>query len=234
MPSAVALIPAYQAAATLAGVLGDLTAAWKEGRSDVPSIVVVDDGSTDDTAGVASQAGVDVVKHGRNLGKGAALRSGLERARELGARVAVAVDADGQHPAREALRLLNHEAAESALVLGIRDLAEAGAPRANRFSNAFSNVWLSGFAGRWLRDTQCGLRRYPVQETLALGARANGYGFEAEVILRAARAGWRIEQVPVSVFYPPESLRTTHFHSVRDPFRIVMRVLYTAATASRQ
>lgn len=234
MPSAVALIPAYQAAATIAAVLDDWARVWRERGVDAPRVIVVDDGSTDDTAGVAARAGAEVVRHAKNLGKGAALRSGLGRARELGADVAVALDADGQHPAAEAMRLLDHEAGVSALVLGIRNLVEAGAPRANRFSNAFSNVWLSGFSGHWLRDTQCGLRRYPVRETLALGARANGYGFEAEVILRAARAGWRIEQVPVTVVYPPESLRTTHFHSVRDPFRIVMRVLYTAATASRQ
>jgi glycosyltransferase involved in cell wall biosynthesis len=183
---------------------------------------------------VAPRLGVHVLRHSKNRGKGAALRSGLARAKSLGARVAVTLDADRQHPIEEALHVLDHDAPPAALVLGVRDLAAAGAPRANQFSNAFSNVWLSAFAGRRLADTQCGLRRYPVTETLALGAKANGYGFEAEVILRASRAGWPVVQVPVRVFYPPEHERVSHFHSVRDPFRIVMRILYTAALATRR
>jgi hypothetical protein len=84
-----------------------------------------------------------------------------------------------------------------------------------------------------LADTQCGLRRYPVRETLGLDVRASGYGFEAEIILRAARAGWDIRQVPVQVIYPPEGERSSHFHAVRDPARIVARVLHTVATAPR-
>jgi hypothetical protein len=142
----------------------------------------------------------------------------------------VTVDADGQHPPDQAVRIAFHRAAPSTLVLGVRDLVDAGAPRANRFSNAFSNAWLSWFSGVRLLDTQCGLRRYPVRQTLDLGVRASGYGFEAEVILRAARAGWLIEQLPVRVIYPPEPERTTHFRSVRDPARIVLRILYTVAT----
>jgi hypothetical protein len=144
--------------------------------------------------------------------------------------MAVTVDADGQHPADEAARIAFHSAPDDTLVLGVRDLAHAGAPRANRFSNAFSNAWLSWFSGHRLLDTQCGLRRYPIRKTLDLGVRAAGYAFEAEVILRAARTGWRIEQLPVRVIYPPEHERVSHFHPVRDPARIVVRVLYTIAT----
>jgi len=127
--------------------------------------------------------------------------------------------------------MLLDPAPDHALVLGVRDLVAAGAPRVNRFSNGFSNFFLELFSGRHLADTQCGLRRYPVAATLALGVRADGYAFEAEVILRAARAGWAIVQLPVRVVYPPEHERITHFHPVRDPTRIVLRVLHTVATA---
>jgi hypothetical protein len=92
-------------------------------------------------------------------------------------------------------------------------------------------VFRSLFSRRRLTDTQCGLRRYPVDATLALEPRETGYGFEAEVILRAARAGWCIVEVPVRVIYPPEHERVSHFHVVRDPARIVFRVLHTFATA---
>jgi hypothetical protein len=157
----------------------------------------------------------------------------LAHAQRLGASIAVSVDADGQHPASEALKLALHPAPSSALVLGVRDLLVAGAPTANRFSNAFSNLFLSMVLLRKLRDTQCGLRRYPVHESLALGTRSSGFGIEAEIVMRAARAGLRIEQVPVDVLYPPEDERRSHFKSVRDPTRIVFRVLHTLATARR-
>jgi glycosyltransferase involved in cell wall biosynthesis len=227
----IAIMPAYQAEASVGALVRELMGAWP--LTGIPRVIVVDDGSTDDTAAAAQDAGAMVVRHAQNSGKGAALRSGLRRALVLGADVAVTVDADGQHPPEEALRLATLPVSSDTLVLGVRDLVGAGAPRANQFSNGFSNVFISWFSGRRLLDTQCGLRRYPVQRTLALEVRASGYGFEAEIILRAAHAGWDIEQVPVRVIYPPESERVSHFHSVRDPARIVARVLHTFATAPR-
>jgi len=232
--SALAIIPAYQAAATVAEVVSAVRSAWQAALGELPRVIVVNDGSTDATTREAQRAGAEVLEHPSNRGKGAALRTGLAHALALGATVAVTLDADGQHPASEAVRVLLHPAPPHALVLGVRDLLGAGAPRANQFSNAFSNAWLSAFARRKLLDTQCGLRRYPVPQTLALDARANGFGFEAELVLRAARAGWPIEHLPVRVIYPPAGERTTHFHPWRDPFRIVLRVVYTAATAGQK
>jgi glycosyltransferase involved in cell wall biosynthesis len=224
------VVPAFEAARTVGDVVRGLRAAWP---SDDP-VIVVDDGSNDDTRGEAERAGAVVVRHAKNLGKGAALVTGFRRALELGADTVVSVDADAQHPPDEAARLASWNAPGDALVLGVRDLAGAGAPKANQRSNAFSNLVLSAFARRHLSDTQCGLRRYPIRETLALGVGGRGYSFEAEALLRAARAGWRIDEVPVRVVYPPESERVTHFHVVRDPTRIVARVLVTVATTRRR
>src|SRR5262249_36536327 len=144
------------------------------------------------TAEEAERAGAVVVRHSANRGKGAALRTGFEHARRLGARAVVTVDADGQHPIDEAVRLAVAPEPRRALVLGVRNLVEDGAPRANRFSNGISNFFLSLFSGRELHDTQCGLRRYPLPESLELGARDDGYAFESEFVLRAARAGWNV------------------------------------------
>ncbi len=163
-----------------------------------------------------------------------AIRRTGERALALGATTAVTVDADGQHLSDEAVKLSLHDAPKDALVLGVRDLARDGAPRANRFSNGISNFFLSRFTKRSLHDTQCGLRRYPLAATLALGGKDDGYAFEAECVLRAARAGLPIVEVPVRVYYPPEETRVTHFHSVRDPARIVYRVVATLATTRDQ
>jgi glycosyltransferase involved in cell wall biosynthesis len=226
------VIPAYEAANSVAAVVRDLRR--ELGQNTTAPIVVVDDGSRDGTSEAAVSAGARVVRHAHNRGKGAALNSGFAALAELGESAAVCVDADGQHPAEEAVRVARCAAPREALVLGVRDLARDGAPKKNRFSNGFSNRFLSFALGRTLSDTQCGLRRYPLPETLTLGSRASGYGFEAEVILRAVRLGWQIVELPVRVIYPPERERVTHFHSVRDPARIVYRVLFTLATAPRQ
>ena len=102
---AVAIVPAYQAGHSVGRVVSDLFRAWPRELGD-PAVLVVDDGSSDSTARSAEQAGATVIRHDRNRGKGAALKTGLFRARSLGAKVAVTVDADGQHPASEAMRVL--------------------------------------------------------------------------------------------------------------------------------
>lgn len=223
------VVPAYDAARTLPAVVEDLRAALPECEG---SILVVDDGSTDGTGALATELGCRVVAHGRNRGKGAALRTGLATAEATGHLVAITVDADGQHRGADARELVRASADPEALVLGIRDLAGAGAPRANRFSNGISNAFLSRFAGRTLHDTQCGLRRYPVARALALGTRGEGYDFEAEVLLRAVWSGVPVVEQAIQVIYPED--RTTHFHVVRDPWRIIRTVVRTLAEHRRR
>jgi glycosyltransferase involved in cell wall biosynthesis len=222
---ACAIIPAYDAERDLGDVVREAVAIWPVQRA----VIVVDDGSADRTQDLARSAGAIVLRHPINRGKGAALRTGMEHAMRAGFDVAVTIDADGQHPPSEALRLLDAEPDPDALVLGVRDLRAAGAPRANQISNRISNFFLSLFARRRFADTQCGLRRYPLRRTLELGVRDEGYAFEGEVILRAIAGRVRIAEVPVRVIYPPENQRITHFHSVRDPARIVVRVVKTLA-----
>lgn len=227
MPAAY-LIPAYQAAASVGTLISGLRQLDPQA-----AILVVDDGSTDHTAEVARSAGASVESHSRNLGKGAALLTGLRwlQAREF--TTATSVDADGQHRPEDAFRLAHHAAPSYSLVLGVRDLKRDGAALPSRFSNAFSNLWVSCFSGQRLGDTQCGLRRYPVAETLALGARARRFDFESEVIVRAARRRMPIVEIPVSAIYPPGDERVSHFHVVADPARIVLRLVQTAATVRR-
>lgn len=211
-------MPALDAARTLDAVV-------RAAREQVPVVIVIDDGSRDDTAAIAERAGATVVRHPQNRGKGAALKSGLEWARAHGYEMAVSLDADGQHPPDQIPLLLSASSDPGALVLGIRDLAGAGAPRANQMSNGFSNWFLSTVTRTRLRDTQCGLRRYPVRRTLDLAVRDDAFGFETEVLLRALKSHVPIVQVDVDVLYPLD--RTTHFDSRRDPWRIVGRVLRT-------
>jgi glycosyltransferase involved in cell wall biosynthesis len=223
---ACAIVPAFDAAATVSAAVEDLA------RSLGVPIFVVDDGSTDGTRDAALRAGAHVLRHEHNLGKGAALRTGLTEAARQGYRVAVTADADGQHPGGSASVVMGASADATALVLGVRDLIRDGAPSSNRFGNAVSNFFLSTFAGRRLEDTQCGLRRYPILETLALGVRANGYAFEAEVVLRALARGLPLVEVPVSVYYAGQV--RSHFRRVVDPCRIVVTVAKTVVELRTQ
>jgi len=222
------LIPAYQASRSLKRVLDDLRALDPEG-----ALLVVDDGSTDGTGDIARAASIDVVTHDENRGKGVALKSGFAWLAERGFETAVTVDADGQHRAEDAVMLAKHSASPKAIVLGIRDMKRDGAPGPSQFSNRFSNWWVSFFAGQQLSDTQCGLRRYPLHATLELGSDARGYGFECDMLVRAARRGIPIVEVPVHVIYPPKAERVSHFHVVADPTRIVIRLVHTALTVKR-
>jgi glycosyltransferase involved in cell wall biosynthesis len=222
-----AIVPALDAASTVGHVVDDVSHVL-----DIP-VVVVDDGSSDATGYVAGAHGAIVLHHERNRGKGAAILSGLREAERRGFEAALTIDADGQHPAASGRDVLSGSDDPRALVLGVRDLVRDGAPRSNRFGNGVSNFFLSAFAGTRLQDTQCGLRRYPVRETLALPMRAHGFAFEAEVILRALAARLPVVEVPVRVVYPAESERVSHFHTVRDPARIVATVVRTVVDLRR-
>lgn len=217
------LIPAWQARDTITAVVQALAELWpgQEGRAGV---IVVDDGSTDATAERAREAGALVVCHGRRQGRGAALRTGLRVARDLELDAVVSVDADGQQAATEVKRVADYPCDARALVLGVRDLRAAGAPRTSRISNRVSSFLLSVCTGRVLADTQCALRRYPVRETLAMDPRDSGYGFDAEVLLLAVRAGLPVVEVPL---HSASTARPPHFRAVRDPARIMARVIYT-------
>jgi hypothetical protein len=220
---ACALVPAYDAAGSVADVVRALVTIWP----DPQAVFVIDDGSHDATAAEAERAGARVLRHAVNRGKGAALRTGLLAAHEAGFDAAVTVVADGQHPPADALRVLAHPAPAGSLVLGTRDLVKAGAPRPNQLSNRISNFFLSRFARTTFADTQCGLRRYPVAATLAADGGACGYAFEAEIILRLLASGVPVVEMPIDVVYPPEDERLTHFDSVRDPARIIRCVVAT-------
>jgi glycosyltransferase involved in cell wall biosynthesis len=213
-----ALIPAYQAAATIGDVVRGV-------KNVLPAVVVIDDGSTDATAAAARAAGAEVVRHAQNRGKGAALVTGFTHLAAAGASHALTLDADGQHLPSEIPKLLAASArAPRALVIGVRQKEGHTIRGINRFGNWVADRIMTRIAGTTLPDTQSGFRVYPVAATLALGAEGSRFDFETEILLRAARAGIPLEGVPIVVHYPPVAERVSHYRPWVDTLRIIRTV----------
>ncbi len=214
-----ALIPALDCAATIGEPV-------RGAAEHVERVLVVDDGSRDETAEVARRAGAYVLVHAENLGKGAALVGGLRRLGEQGFTHAVTLDGDGQHYPSEIPKVLAEaEAHPGAFVVGARQLEEQEVAWINRFGNGFANLWLWIASGRDLGDTQSGFRVYPIDATLALQPVGQRFDFETEILIRAARAGHDVRSVPVRVFYAPPGVRQTHYDKLWDTLRIIRIVL---------
>jgi hypothetical protein len=136
------------------------------------------------------------------------------------------MDGDGQHLADEVPALLETSArAPHALIIGARQVDAAEVTPIRLFGNRFANRWVEIASGVSLPDPQSGFRVYPMPETLALGARADHFAFETEVLIRAARGGLRIVSVPVRAYYPPPEVRVSHFRPFVDTVRIIAVVL---------
>ena len=188
-------------------------------------MLVVDDGSHDDTAGVARAHGADVVSHGRNRGKGMALLTGMRTLHALGFTHALTMDGDGQHLAREIPTLLAAaEADPTAIVIGVRRRGDQEVAGINLFGNRFANLCVRSAAGVPLPDTQSGFRVYPLATMLRLPKQGEHFEYESSSIIFAARARVPICSIPVDVYYPPVAERRSHYRKVVDTLRIIRAV----------
>jgi glycosyltransferase involved in cell wall biosynthesis len=207
------VIPVYNHGASVAAVVRQAV------QCGFP-IIVVDDGSTDGGCDdLESIPNIRVVRHSRNLGKGAALRTGMQAAAES-VRWAICMDADGQHYPGDMLQLVDAIPAGSrpVIVIGRRQAME-NAPWTSRFGRKFSNFWVWVASGVALSDSQSGFRIYPLPEVFDLGVRAGRYQYEIEVLARASWQGMPIVEVPVSVSYAPGGGRISHFRPWVDFLR---------------
>jgi glycosyltransferase involved in cell wall biosynthesis len=207
-PSIVALIPAHDEAPRIGPVV-------RAALAHLP-VLVVDDGSTDDTAGVAEAAGATVLSQHPNQGKGAALRSGFARAIADGALAVVTLDADGQHDPGELPRFLEAEGTRPAeLIVGARDFCRL--PLVRRLSNAAGTVLLSAAVGRWIPDNQSGYRLVGRRLMAAmLASREDGFAFEVEMIAVCLREGWPIRWLPISTIYGEERSHIRPLRHLRE------------------
>lgn len=183
----------------------------------LPTVLVIDDGSADDTARVASDAGAAVVKHGKSQGKGAALQTGWNWARERKLQWTLTMDGDGQHSSADIPAFLQRaEQTDADLVIGNRMTHPRGMPGIRRFVNRWMSARISELAGSDFPDSQSGFRLIRLEALPDLPATIQHFEIESEVLLAFARAGRRVEFVPIQVIYKTEQSK---IHPIIDTVR---------------
>jgi len=172
-------------------------------RKHVDTVIVVDDGSADETAQIAEAAGAVVIRHEKNLGKGAALSSGFEEARKMSPRAVVVLDGDGQHHANEIPLLLQPVLqGDAEMAVGSRFLeAEPGVPHVRRLGLRAITLLSNLGSGVSLSDSQMGFRAFSGEAVQRMFWRAQGFSVESEMQFLAQHLGLRISEVPVSIDY---------------------------------
>jgi glycosyltransferase involved in cell wall biosynthesis len=211
-----AAIPAYQAGPSVGGVVEGVLRL-------LPEVLVIDDGSTDETAEAARRAGARVVSLPCNQGKGVALATAFRDLFGRGFTAVVTLDADGQHLPQEIPKLL--AAAPGAdLVLGVRDHLFAQMSAVRRASNRLSSAAISFAAGQTLCDIQTGFRVYSGRLIAAVGFPEARFEAESAVVVRASRAGFRIVTVPVQLGFA-DGRTTSHYRPLVDSLRIARAVV---------
>jgi len=216
------VVPAFQAATNVGAVVARTLATVPAAR-----VIVVDDGSTDGTGSAASAAGATVVRHETNLGKGAALRTGVAEAAACGAgggrwgggraSVIVTLDADGQHPPEEIPRLVAPVAAGRAdLVLGARERTVA-MPFGRRLTNRLSAALASRIGGQPISDAQTGFRAFTGEVAALVRPAESHFEYETAFLLEALARRIRVASVAIPTVYDGAP---SHFRAVADTWRL--------------
>ncbi len=208
-----ALIPAYNEAERVGAVVAAT-------RAYLP-VLVVDDGSADDTAILAEDAGATVLRQSPNQGKGAALRAGFRWALEAGYEAVIMLDADGQHDPAEIPRFLQTYTAQGAdLIIGERTFRQMPFPR--NLSNTIGRWLFSWALGQPVRDNQSGYRllsRRMMEATL--DSHEQGFEFEVEMIVTCVQRGYRLAGVPIRTIYAGEKSHIKPLHQTVHFLRVV-------------
>jgi glycosyltransferase involved in cell wall biosynthesis len=211
------LIPAFNEEKRISVVI-------RGAREVINDVIVVDDGSQDATAAEAEKAGALVIRHERNAGKGAALRTGFGHALKKGYRAVMTLDGDGQHAPSEIGKFLSAlEAGAGDIIIGTRLWDRTAIPRYRYIPNRIGIFCISKAAGCRIDDTQSGFRLYKREVLEKVQLETTGFETETEVLIKAGKAGYKIHCLPVPAIYHEDY--KTNFRPVRDFYRISILVL---------
>lgn len=214
----VVVLPTFNNARTVGAIIARVL------ETGLPTIVV-DDGCTDSTNQVLEkfENRIQIVRHRRNRGKGAALRSGFVAALAAGRSHAVTLDTDGQLNPEQIPEFIEASGSNpAALVIGVRDIHASDYPARSRIGRSISNFLVLLESGTKVADSQCGFRVYPLGLTQAVKCSTGHFGFETEIVTRSAWARCKFVEIPVTCTYSPPGGRVTHFRPFVDSLRAAL------------
>jgi glycosyltransferase involved in cell wall biosynthesis len=189
-------------------------------------VIVVDDGSEDDTYERArSMEGVVALKHMLNRGKGAAVKTGIEAAKMLGAEAVVTLDADGQHNPGAIASMLELIGRGYDVVLGTRLKSPKGMPVHKIAANLAGNCVTWILYGLWVTDSQSGLRAYSKHAIDLIDTRTDRYEYDSEVIREIKRHGLKFIEVPIEVRYTAYSTSKRHKQNMKNGIKALVKLM---------
>ncbi|GIW68022.1 MAG: hypothetical protein KatS3mg096_890 [Candidatus Parcubacteria bacterium] len=214
------LIPAYNESKVISKVISDIK------KQGFENIIVIDDGSSDNTYEVAQKSGAKVLRHIINRGKGAAVKTGIEYAKLKNASYVITIDGDGQHNPKDIRKIYEKLKEGYEVVLGSRFLNRKNKmPRFNRIANFLANVLTFSIYELYVSDSQSGFRGYNQKAINLIDIQSEDYDFESRVIYEIARHKLKYCEVPIDVFYTEYSLSKTKKQNLINGIKTLMKML---------
>ncbi|HOF42396.1 MAG TPA: glycosyltransferase family 2 protein [Candidatus Moranbacteria bacterium] len=192
------------------------------------NIIVVDDGSSDETCRKAKEAGAISLKHKINRGKGAATKTGIEAAKLLGADIIVTMDGDGQHDPEDIQKLISPIVdKECDVVLGTRLLDPKGMPWHKIFANKIGNFFTWYLFGLWVTDSQSGFRAYSRHAAQVINTKADRYEYDSQVIREIYIYKLKFKEIPIAVRYTEYSMGKIQKQGIANGFKTLYKMVWS-------
>jgi glycosyltransferase involved in cell wall biosynthesis len=217
------LIPAYNEETVIGEVIKEVQSAGYD------KIIVVDDGSSDNTYQKASdEKNVISLKHFLNRGKGAAIKTGIEAAKILGADIVVTIDGDGQHNPDNIKQMIDLIENGDDVVLGSRLKNPKGMPMYKIIHNQIGNflVWI--IYGLWVTDSQSGFRAYSKKAIQSIETKTDRYEYDSEVIREIYRNKLKYTEIPIEVRYTEYSMSKVHKMNLKNGFKTLIKMIISS------
>lgn len=215
------VVPAYNEAIIIASVIHEIRSA---GYSN---IIVVDDGSQDETQARAKETGAIALRHKINRGKGAATKTGIEAAKLLGADIVITMDGDGQHDPHDIRNLINPIRKNHCdVVLGSRLINPKGMPGYKILHNKIGNILVWYIYGLYVTDSQSGFRAYSRHATGVINTQTDRYEYDSEVIREIYKYRLKYREIPIQVRYTDYSMGKIHKQSLMNGIKTLYKIIW--------
>jgi len=199
------IIPTFNESKAIAGLIGQIHQLGLD-------VIIIDDGSSDDTAKIAQASGAKVLRNEFNLGKGASLIKGYDFAIAQGFDAVISMDGDGQHSCDDIKAFIQKaETSRSAVIVGNRMDMTKNMPALRIMTNRFVSKLISILIKQDIPDSQCGFRLIKKEVLTKLNLSTSKYEIESEVLIKAGNLGFKIESIPIQTIYSGQKSQINPF-----------------------